>query len=92
MNKRLANIVSMLLFFVGVMAVVMSIVQNNGYAYHAFALCAALSVIADCISIKAGNKMATATTGQKRFVIASQIVIWAVGLALIYHFQLFHPD
>lgn len=91
MNKRFANILSLTLFFVGVMSVAISITQNNGYAYHAFALCAVLSVLADFISIKAGSKMPTATAGQKRFVLLFQAVVWAVGLALIYHFKLFHP-
>lgn len=92
MNKRLANVLSLTLFFVGVMAVAISITKNNGYAYHAFALCAVLSVLADAISIKAGNKMASATVGQKRFVLIFQAVVWAIGLVLIYHFKLFHPS
>ncbi|WP_323841232.1 MULTISPECIES: hypothetical protein [unclassified Moraxella] len=92
MNKRLANVLSLTLFFVGVVAVAISITQNNGYAYHAFALCALLSVLADLISIKSGNKMATATVGQKRFVLMFQIIVWAIGLWLIYHFKLFHPS
>lgn len=92
MNKRLANILSLSLFFMGVMAVAISITQNNGYAYHAFALCAVLSVLADFISIKTGNKMATATRGQKRFVLIFQAVVWVIGLILVYSFKLFHPS
>ena len=75
MNKRFANVLSLTLFFVGVVAIAVSIIQNNGYAYHAFALCAVLSVLADFISIKAGNKMPTATQGQKRFVLIFEFLI-----------------
>lgn len=91
MNKRVANILSLLLFFIGVMAIAVSITQNNGYAYHAFVLCAVLSILADFISIKAGNKLANATLGQKRFVLIFQGVVWVIGLSLVYYFQLFHP-
>ena len=91
MNKRFANVVSLTLFIIGVMAIAISITQNNGYAYHAFALCGVLSVLADFISIKTGNKMVNATLGQKRFVLIFQALVWAIGLALVYYFELFHP-
>lgn len=90
MNKKVASMVSLSLFFVGVMVLAVTIVQNNGHAYHAFALCAILSVLADFLSMKTGNKMPTATLGQKQFVLLFQSVTWAIGLVLIHHFKLFH--
>lgn len=91
MNKKVANFLSLTLFFVGVMAVVVSIVENSPYVYHALALCAVLALIADFISIKAGNKMPNATQGQKRFVLILQAILWTVGWMIMYGLELFHP-
>ncbi|OOR93083.1 hypothetical protein B0181_00970 [Moraxella caviae] len=89
LNPRLANVISLLLFFVGVMAVAVCVIEDNGYAYHAFVLCGALSVLAEAISLYAGNKQPNATPRQKRFILIFQAVFWLIGWALVYSFDLF---